>query len=127
MESRRENTGDTNNEILKSKSTDRNTRRDIDDDENVNYSSDDKYLAMEQQGVTYTQDSPHVARTDSTTPGAEDGMSDVWDNDAEVSRNSDAFNQDDALLSDNIDLDEDQSQSISSDEDFDTNTLDETR
>lgn len=112
-------TNETDNERM----TDRDQRNDADDQQFV---SEDKYLAMEQQGVTYTQDPAHVANTDSTTPETAGQPSDMWEADVPVSRNSDAFNQDDYILRDNIDLDEDQSQSISSD-DFDTNTLDETR
>ena len=42
-----------------------------------------------------------------------------WDIEGGNSKNSDAFNQDDYILDDNVDLDEDQNQSISSDdEDF---------
>lgn len=126
MESNNENT-DRNRETPKANAAPIDRRDQDDNNDGQAYSSDDKYLAMEQPGVTYTEDSPHVARTDSTTPGADDGLSELWTNDSEVSRNSDAFNQDDYILSDNIDLDEDQSQSISSDDDYDTNTLDETR
>ncbi|MDV6167040.1 hypothetical protein R1T16_01300 [Flavobacterium sp. DG1-102-2] len=78
----------------------------------------DKYLAMEQPGVQYTSDTSPTRNSDQADFGEEkhDGQ---WSEEGGNSKNSDAFNQDDYLLEDNIDLDEDQNQSISSDdEDF---------
>ena len=50
--------------------------------------------------------------------------SNQWSEDGGNSKNSDAFNQDDYLLEDNIDLDEDQNQSVSSDdEDFEDDNV----
>lgn len=78
----------------------------------------DKYLAMEQPGVTYTQDTDPTLSSDQMDFGSE-SRKNQWNSEGGNSRNSDAFNQDDYLLEDNLDLDEDQSQSVSSDdEDF---------
>ena len=75
----------------------------------------DKYLALEQPGVQYTKDSDFSLESDK---GGRSN-SNQWSEDGGNSKNSDAFNQDDYLLEDNIDLDEDQNQSVSSDdEDF---------
>lgn len=91
------------------------------------YSSpEDKYLAMEQTGVTYTDETNAPLLN---SDHLEDGMSDkngIWDADQKNSRNSDAFNQDEYLLDDNVDFDEDSMKSISSDDDVeDINTADE--
>jgi len=86
-------------------------------EDNDDYQNDDtdKYLAMEQPGVQYTQDTDFSLESDK---GGRSN-SNQWSEDGGNSKNSDAFNQDDYLLEDNIDLDEDQNQSISSDdEDF---------
>lgn len=88
----------------------------------IPYSSDinetDKYLAMEQQGVTYTRENNPTTNSDQTDFGTE-GRKKEWNDMGGNSKNSDAFNQDDYMLEDNIDLDEDQNQSISTDdEDF---------
>lgn len=96
-------------------------------DEEKDYVSPDKYLALEQKGVTYTKDHNPVQNSDQIEFSNDETRSDKWKPNDRNSRNAEAFNQDDYLLNDNIDLDEDQSQSISSDDDFDTNTLDETR
>ncbi len=73
----------------------------------------DKYLAMEQQGVTYTAEKDFALESDKGgKPSAEQ-----WQEEGGNTKNSDAFNQDEYILSDNIDLDEDQNQSISSDDD----------
>lgn len=78
----------------------------------------DKYLAMEQPGVTYTEDSEPANLSDNLDYSGSDTQ-DTWEADAERGTNSDAFNQDDYILNDNVDLDEDQNQSISTDdEDF---------
>lgn len=97
------------------------------DDVEKNYVSEDKYLAMEQKGVSYTQDHNPVQNSDQMEIDSDESRSDKWKAHSANSRNADAFNQDDYILNDNIDLDEDQSQSISSEDDIDTNTLDETR
>lgn len=97
------------------------------DDVEEKYVSEDKYLAMEQKGVSYTQDHNPVRNSDQVEIDNPESRSDKWKAHGANSRNADAFNQDDYLLNDNIDLDEDQSQSISSEDDIDSNTLDETR
>ncbi|WP_294822039.1 hypothetical protein [uncultured Flavobacterium sp.] len=76
----------------------------------------DKYLAMEQPGVTYTHESHPTMNSDHAGLNPNNAER-QWDDMGGNSRNSDAFNQDDYLLDDNIDLDEDQNQSISSDDD----------
>lgn len=75
-----------------------------------------KYLAMEQQGVKYTQNHNPTANSDDLNLNEQNG-SDEWNEEGGNSEYSDAFNQDDYILNDNIDLDEDQNQSISSDDD----------
>lgn len=78
------------------------------------YVSEDKYLALEQEGVTYTDDADPMANNpDHLTINDEPG------------RNAQAFDQDEEVMRTNVDLDEDQSRSISSDLDIDTNTTDE--
>ncbi|WP_417357391.1 hypothetical protein [Flavobacterium sp.] len=75
----------------------------------------DKYLAMEQPGVSYTKEH---AETDSDNINPDDfNGRDEWDEEGGNSIYSEAFNQDDSVLSDNIDLDEDQNKSVSSDDD----------
>ncbi len=94
--------------------------------EDTNYASEDKYLAMEQPGISYTPDEdPMRLNSDHLEMGQQNQNSDLWDSEGGNSRNSEAFNQDEYLLRDNVDLDEDQSQSISSEDDIDTNTTDE--
>lgn len=84
---------------------------------NEDIENTDKYLAMEQQGVTYTSETP-IVNSDQVDFGSE-RRNKEWNNEGGNSKYSDAFNQDDYLLEDNLDLDEDQNQSISSDdEDF---------
>ena len=73
----------------------------------------DKYLALEQEGVTFTDDAAPTNYSDYAENGEQ---GDTWEPGGDNSRNSDAFNQDDYLLNDNIDLDEEQNQSISSDD-----------
>lgn len=77
----------------------------------------DKYLAMEQPGVTYTPDSDPMALNSDHADFGETARKREWNDEGGNSKNSDAFNQDDYLLDDNLDLDEDQNQSISSDDD----------
>lgn len=83
-------------------------RNDIDDT--------DKYLAMEQPGVQYTSDTDPTLNSDHMDFSSE-SQKKQWNEEGGNSKNSDAFNQDDYLLEDNLDLDEDQNQSISSDDD----------
>ena len=78
------------------------------------YVSEDKYLALEQEGVTYTDDADPMANNPDHLTLNE-----------EPSRNAQAFDQDEEVMRTNVDLDEDQSRSISSDLDIDTNTTDE--
>lgn len=94
--------------------------------DDTKYTSPDKYLAIEQPGVSYTSDKNHVSNSDFLEFDNDEERMDKWKAHSQNSRNSDAFNQDDYILQDNIDLDEDQSQSISSEDDLDTNTTDET-
>jgi len=72
----------------------------------------EKYLELEQPGVSYTAEQDY---TTSDHDPAGDGK-DKWQSTGDNSRNSDAFNQDDYILNDNIDLDEDQNESISSED-----------
>ncbi len=95
------------------------------EDEDYKYSSPDKYLALEQSGVSYTEEKKHVSNSDYLEFGNDETRSEKWKTHAPNSRNSDAFNQDDYILRDNIDLDEEQSNSISADDAPDTNTTDE--
>lgn len=78
----------------------------------------DKYLGMEQPGVQYTKDPEPTNMSDNLDYGGS-GQENKWNPEGGNSEYSDAFNQDDYILEDNVDLDEDQNQSISSDdEDF---------
>ena len=92
-------------------------------EDDTKYASPDKYLAMEQPGVTYTGQEHPISNSDSFEFSNEEA-SGKWKAKGQNSLNADAFSQDDYILSDNIDLDEDQSQSISSEDDIDTNTTD---
>lgn len=99
------------------KSNDHIKSANVKGEDNDNFQNDDtdKYLAMEQPGVQYTKDNDFSLESDK---GGRTN-SNQWSEDGGNSKNSDAFNQDDYLLEDNIDLDEDQNQSISTDdEDF---------
>jgi hypothetical protein len=89
------------------------------DNDNIPYLDEtDKYLAMEQEGVRYTRENDPTVNSDQMDFGSESRKKE-WSEKGGNSKNSDAFNQDDYLLNDNLDLDEDQNQSISSDdEDF---------
>ena len=93
----------------------------IEDDKNPetdDIDDTDKYLAMEQPGIQYTDETDPTLNSDQLDYDT-DNQSEEWSEDGGNSKNSDAFNQDDYILEDNIDLDEDQNQSISSDdEDF---------
>jgi hypothetical protein len=78
----------------------------------------DKYLALEQPGVQYTDETDPTHNSDQLDY-SNPGQDDEWSEEGGNSKNSDAFNQDDYILEDNVDLDEDQNQSISTDdEDF---------
>lgn len=92
--------------------------------DDTKFTSPDKYLALEQKGVAYTDEGHPESYSDNFEISNEDG-SEKWKASGRNSRNGEAFNQDDYILRDNIDLDEDQSQSISSENDIDTNTTDE--
>jgi hypothetical protein len=74
----------------------------------------EKYLELEQPGVSYTEESNPTMNSDYME--ADEAESDTFNPASHNSRNSDAFGQDDYILNDNIDLDEDQNQSISSDD-----------
>lgn len=76
--------------------------------------SGDKYLALEQDGVRYTSDSDPMANNPDNLTFQD-----------EPTRNAQAFDQDEEVMRTNVDLDEHQSRSISSEEDIDTNTTDE--
>ena len=92
------------------------------DGDDFKYASEDKYLSLEQPGVQFTPDSDPTATNPDNLEYRQHGQeSDIFDSNNRNSRNAEAFSQDEYILRDNIDLDEDQSQSISSDEDIDTN------
>jgi hypothetical protein len=76
----------------------------------------DKYLAIEQPGVQFT-DENNPTRNSDQLDYSDEGQDDLWSEEGGNSKNSEAFNQDDYILDDNVDLDEDQNQSISSDDD----------
>ncbi len=92
--------------------------------DDTKFTSADKYLAIEQPGVTFT-DAGHPESNSDFYDASNNEDSGNYKIKGGNSLNADAFNQDDAILRDNIDLDEDQSQSVSSEEDVDTNTTDE--
>ncbi|MFL9844479.1 hypothetical protein [Flavobacterium rhizosphaerae] len=76
----------------------------------------DKYLAMEQPGVTFTHDATPALTSDDANFD-ENNKQGIWNEEGGNPRNSDAFNQDEYILDDNIDVDEDQNKSISTDDD----------
>ncbi|MXN90658.1 hypothetical protein GR160_05420 [Flavobacterium sp. Sd200] len=82
----------------------------------VDLDDTDKYLSLEQPGVQYTHDTDPTRNSDQADYSNADN-NDEWSDVGGNSKNSDAFNQDDYILDDNLDLDEDQNQSISSDDD----------
>jgi hypothetical protein len=104
-----DNGNERNNHNAKHVAGNKNPKEDALDDT-------DKYLAMEQPGVKYTTDTDPTRNSDQADFGTESKKG-LWTEEGGNSRNSSAFNQDDYILSDNIDLDEDQNQSISSDDD----------
>jgi len=73
-----------------------------------------KYLDMEQHGVSFTHESHPTLNSDYLETDNSDH--EKWRANGENSRNADAFSQDDYILRDNLDLDEDQNLSISSDD-----------
>ena len=73
----------------------------------------DKYISLEQPGVTYTDEGNPTMNPDDLGDENEQLEYQTYDPAGGNSRNSDAFVQDDYILTDNIDLDEDQNQSIS--------------
>ncbi|GGB66374.1 hypothetical protein GCM10007424_02930 [Flavobacterium suaedae] len=105
----------------KEKAMEKNKKNTEKENDNLNKSPEqkdidntDKYLAMEQPGVKYT------GETDSSNLSDELGSQNSenkWNAEGGNSKYSEAFNQDDYILNDNIDLDEDQNQSISSNDD----------
>jgi hypothetical protein len=86
------------------------------DDEPAEDDDTDKYLAMEQPGVQYTRENDPTINSDQMDFN-EQSAENEWNPEGGNSKNSDAFNQDDYILNDNVDLDEDQNQSISTDDD----------
>lgn len=74
----------------------------------------DKYLELEQPGVSFTPESHPTMNSDYFETSDEE--SDHWKSNGDNSRNADAFSQDDYILRDNVDLDEDQNISISADD-----------
>ena len=93
--------------------------------DDTKFTSSDKYLALEQPGVSYTDEGHPDSFSDNFEISNEEG-SEKFRPSGKNSRNADAFGQDDYILKDNIDLDEDQNQSISADDDVeDLNTRDE--
>ena len=74
---------------------------------------EDKYLAMEQSGPSYTVEGHHLSNSDNLIDGREP---DKWKANQQNTRNADAFSQDDYILEDNIDLDEDQNISLSNED-----------
>ncbi|RZJ73505.1 hypothetical protein [Flavobacterium sp.] len=92
------------------------------DGDDFKYTSPDKYLKMEQPGVQFTPEAdPASTNPDNIEYRQHGQLSDEYDNNNRNSRNAEAFSQDEYILRDNIDLDEDQSQSISSEDDIDSN------
>jgi hypothetical protein len=76
----------------------------------------EKYLEMEQPGVSYTKEGHPTMNSDYFEPTQDDMEADRWKSNGHNSRNADAFSQDDYILNDNIDLDEDQNTSISNED-----------
>ncbi len=91
----------------------------------VAYTSEDKYLALEQSGVSYTKTPEDLTLSDALEFGNETETQ-RFHTHSENSRNADAFSQDDFLLRDNLEGDDHQGNSISSDEATDGATTDET-
>lgn len=90
--------------------------------DDTKYTSPDKYLALEQKGVRYTDEGHPESNSDYFEVSNEEG-SEKFRIAGKNSHNAEAFGQDDYILKDNIDLDEDQNHSISADDDVeDINT-----
>ncbi|HMI06858.1 MAG TPA: hypothetical protein VK528_04875 [Flavobacterium sp.] len=121
MENQKNNTDDQKAKDHGEDAVNRDSQGYADD---TKYTSEDKYLALEQPGVSYTNAGHPESNSDNFETSNEED-SGKFHQGGVNSRNADAFSQDDYILKDNIDLDEDQSQSISSDDDVDTNTTDE--
>lgn len=79
------------------------------------YTSEDKYLALEQPGVSYTKTPEDLTLSDTLEFGNETETQ-KFHTHSENSRNADAFSQDDYLLRDNLEGDDDQGTSVSSDD-----------
>ena len=75
----------------------------------------EKYLDLEQPGVSYTDQGNPVSNSDQFENENEQLEPGKYENNND-SRNSDAFSQDEFILNTNIDLDEDQNTSISNDD-----------
>lgn len=75
----------------------------------------EKYLELEQTGVTYSDEGNPVSNSDQFENENEQPEPGTYE-DNHGSRNSEAFNQDEYILNTNIDLDEDQNTSISNDD-----------
>ncbi|WP_318641133.1 hypothetical protein [Flavobacterium ardleyense] len=75
----------------------------------------EKYLDIEQPGVTYTDQGNPVSNSDLFENENEQLQPGKFENNND-SRNSDAFSQDEFILNTNIDLDEDQNTSISNED-----------
>ncbi|NUY79637.1 hypothetical protein HUK80_01920 [Flavobacterium sp. MAH-1] len=73
-----------------------------------------KYLELEQADPTYTPQG-HPTMNSDYFETVEEGR-DEYDEDGDNSRNSEAFDQDEDLLIDNLDLDEEMNRSVSSDD-----------
>lgn len=74
----------------------------------------EKYLDLEQHGVSYSHESHPTMNSDYLEFDNEEH--EKWRAMGQNSRNADAFSQDDYILRDNLDLDEDQNGSISADD-----------
>ncbi len=83
-------------------------------DEWHDHTDTDKYLDLEQHGVSFTHESHPTMNSDYLESDNKD--LDKWHSYGQNSRNADAFSQDDYILRDNIDLDEDQNESISNED-----------
>ena len=92
--------------------------------DDTKYSSADKYLALEQKGVSYTNEGHPESNSDYYEISNEE-HSEKFRTNGRNPLNSDAFSQDNYILRDNLDLDEDQNQSISADDAEDLNVRDE--
>lgn len=73
-----------------------------------------KYLGLEQHGVTFTDEGSPTTNSDHLE--IDNQEHEKFRPSGKNGRNADAFSQDDYILNDNIDLDEDQNISLSSDD-----------